>query len=199
MPSPFGRPSPSTRTTSSASRMATPATSRGRAGSCRTARPPPDATLWGRLAPELDASRALARIEGRLRGARGPTLDAAVAQVEAAAVARALDRVAVQRAAAQRAAAVRAAVVNGHDRAVDANEQNRGVADDDRGGLAVHLGGGRCVGPVLRAGVEHGLIDAHTSAEAQVTAEVARHAEQPTRGERERHAAGPSAPPPGGQ
>ena len=38
-----GRPSPSTRTTSSATRTATPATSRGRAGSCHTARPPPDA------------------------------------------------------------------------------------------------------------------------------------------------------------
>ena len=114
-------------------------------------------------------------------------------------MARALDRVAVQRAAAQRAAAVRAAVVKGHDRAVDANQQNRRVADDDRRWLAVDLGRGRCVGPVLRAGVEHRLIDAYTSAEAQVTAEVAGHAEQPTGGERERHAAGPSATPPGGQ
>ena len=34
---PSGRPSPSTRTTSSATRTATPATSRGRTGSCRTA------------------------------------------------------------------------------------------------------------------------------------------------------------------
>src|SRR4051794_9582638 len=199
MPSPFGGPGPTTSPPPSPPRPPPPATSRARAGSCRTARPPPDAALSGRLAPQLDASRALARVEGRLRGARGPTLDAAVAQVEAAAVARALDRVAVQRTAAQRAAAVRAAVVDGHDRAVDANEQNRRVADDDRGWLAANLGGGRCVGPVLRAGVEHRLIDADTSAEAQVTAEVAGHPEQPTRGERERHAAGPSAPPPGGQ
>ena len=39
---PSGRPSPSTRTTSSATRTATPATFRGRAGSCHTARPPPE-------------------------------------------------------------------------------------------------------------------------------------------------------------
>ena len=37
-----GRPSPSTRTTSSTTRTATPATSRGRAGSCHTARPRPN-------------------------------------------------------------------------------------------------------------------------------------------------------------
>src|SRR3954454_22594846 len=42
-PSPSGRPSPSTRTTSSATPTATPATSRAPAGSCPTARPPPDA------------------------------------------------------------------------------------------------------------------------------------------------------------
>src|SRR3954451_4503504 len=139
-------------------------------------------SLSGRLAPQLDASRALARIEGRLRSARRPALHTAVAQVEPAAVARALDRVAVQGAAAQRAAAVRAAVVNGHDRAVDANEQNRRVADDSHGWLAVDLGGSRCVGPVLGAGVEHRLIDADTAAEAEVTTEVAGHTEQPARG-----------------
>src|SRR3954454_8831646 len=42
-PSPSGRASPSTRTPSSATPTATPATSRDRAGSCPTARPPPDA------------------------------------------------------------------------------------------------------------------------------------------------------------
>jgi peptide-methionine (S)-S-oxide reductase len=39
---PSGRPRPSTGTTSSATPTATTATFRGRAGSCRTARPPPD-------------------------------------------------------------------------------------------------------------------------------------------------------------
>ena len=39
---PSGRPRPKTRTTSSASQTATPATSRGRAGSCHTARPRPN-------------------------------------------------------------------------------------------------------------------------------------------------------------
>ena len=48
-PSPSGRPSPSTRTTSSATRTATRATSRGRAGSCRTARPPSDKSFGARL------------------------------------------------------------------------------------------------------------------------------------------------------
>ena len=44
-PSPSGRPRPSTRTTSSVTRRGTPAISRGRDGSCRTASPRPDSTL----------------------------------------------------------------------------------------------------------------------------------------------------------
>jgi peptide-methionine (S)-S-oxide reductase len=127
-PAASGRPKPKTRAISSATGTAKPATSRGRTGSCHTARPRPNSgengfsstsepdsrferraavaleyarrSLPVRLAPQLDASLALARIECWLRGARGPALDTAVVQVEPAAVARALDRVTVQRAAA---------------------------------------------------------------------------------------------------
>ena len=51
----FWEAEPSTRTTSSATRTATPATFRGRAGSCRTARPPLSASPRARCSRQVPA------------------------------------------------------------------------------------------------------------------------------------------------
>src|SRR4051794_22317101 len=128
--------------------------------------------------PQLDPPRDFTDVEGALGRRRRAALDVAVAEREAAAVAGALDGLAVDRADAERTAAVRAAVVHREDVLTDAGHEHGRVADDGGGGLGAEIGGGQRVGPLVRAGIEDGLIDAYALPQGEMAAEVAGQREQ---------------------